>query len=58
LIVVDAKKLAVFAGVALVLFFVIAQPTSAAGLVGSILTFLRTSAEAVITFVSSVFKAG
>ena len=54
----DAKKLAVFAGVALVLFYVIAQPTSAAGLVGSILIFLRTSAEAVITFVSSVFKAG
>jgi hypothetical protein len=52
---VDAKKLAVFAGVALVLFYVIAQPANAAGLVGVLLTFLQTSAEAMITFVSNVF---
>ena len=56
LIAVDVKKLAGLAGIALVLFFVIAQPSQAAGLVGTIVTFLRTSAEAVITFVSNVFK--
>jgi hypothetical protein len=55
LIAVDTKKLAVFAGVALVLFYVIAQPANAAGLVGVLLTFLQTSAEAMITFVSNVF---
>ncbi|TNC23240.1 hypothetical protein FG385_22740 [Amycolatopsis alkalitolerans] len=56
MIVVNAKKLAGLVGIALVLFFVIAQPGQAANLVGNILTFLRTSAEAVITFVSNVFS--
>ncbi len=56
LIAVDVKKLAGLAGIALVLFFVIAQPNQAAGLVGTIVDFLRSSAEAVITFVSNVFK--
>lgn len=51
----NAKKLATFAGIALVLFFVIAQPDNAAGLVGNIVGFLRDAAESVITFVSSVF---
>jgi hypothetical protein len=51
----DGKKLAIFAGVALVIFYIIAQPTSAAGLVGSLLTFLRVAAQALITFVSTVF---
>jgi len=53
---VNAKKLLTFAGIALVLFFVIAQPGQAAGLVGNIIGFLRDSAESVITFVSSVFS--
>ncbi|HET6291128.1 hypothetical protein P3102_05080 [Amycolatopsis sp. QT-25] len=52
----NAKKLLTFAGIALVLFFVIAQPGQAAGLVGNIIGFLRDSAESVITFVSSVFS--
>ncbi|WP_236795844.1 hypothetical protein [Amycolatopsis sp. GM8] len=52
----DVKKIAGLLGIALVLFFVIAQPGQAANLVGNILTFLRTSAEAVITFVSNVFN--
>jgi hypothetical protein len=56
LIAVNAKKLATFAGIALVLFFVIAQPGQAAGLVTNIITFLRSAAESVISFVSSVFK--
>ena len=56
LIVVNAKKIAGLVGIALVLFFVIAQPAQAANLVGNIIAFLRTSAEAVITFVSNVFS--
>jgi len=56
LIVVNAKKIAGLVGIALVLFFVIAQPGNAANLVGNILDFLQSSAEAVITFVSNVFN--
>jgi hypothetical protein len=56
LIAVNVKKIAGLAGIALVLFFVIAQPGQAAGLVGNIIDFLRSSAESVITFVSSVFS--
>ena len=56
LIVVNAKKIAGLVGIALVLFFVIAQPASAANLVGTIVDWLRSSAEAVITFVSNVFN--
>ncbi|WP_043792657.1 hypothetical protein [Amycolatopsis balhimycina] len=52
----NVKKIAGLAGIALVLFFVIAQPGQAAGLVGNIVHFLRASAESVITFVSNVFK--
>lgn len=52
----NVKKLLAFAGIALVLFFVIAQPGQAAGLVGNIIGFLRDSAESVITFVSNVFS--
>lgn len=56
LIAVNVKKIAGLAGIALVLFFVIAQPGQAAGLVGNIIDFLRSSAESVITFVSNVFS--
>jgi hypothetical protein len=56
LIAVNAKKLATFAGIALVLFFVIARPGEAAGFVDNIITALRDAAEAVITFVSNVFS--
>lgn len=52
----NAKKLATFAGIALVLFFVIARPDEAAGFVDSIVVALRDAAEAVITFVSNVFS--
>lgn len=56
LITVNAKKLAGFAGIALVLFFVISQPGNSAGLVNNIVVWLRDAAEGVITFVSTVFK--
>ncbi|EHR49260.1 hypothetical protein SacmaDRAFT_0967 [Saccharomonospora marina XMU15] len=52
----NAKKLATFAGIALVLFFVIARPGEAAGFVNNIIAALRDAAEAVITFVSNVFS--
>lgn len=51
----NAKKIAMLAGIALVLFYVIAQPQGAAGLVGSIVGNLRSAAESVITFVQGVF---
>ncbi|WP_179956778.1 hypothetical protein [Amycolatopsis anabasis] len=52
----NAKKLIGIAAIALVLFFVIAQPGQAAGLVNNIIGFLRDSAESVITFVRNVFS--
>lgn len=52
----DVKKLATFAGIGLVLFFVITQPVSSANLVENIIGFLRDAAESVITFVSNVFN--
>ncbi|MFD2422003.1 hypothetical protein [Amycolatopsis pigmentata] len=55
LIAVNTKKIAGLVAIALVLFFVIAHPGNAAHLVGNIVDFLRSSAEAVITFVSNVF---
>jgi hypothetical protein len=56
LIAVNGKKLLGLLAIALVLFFVIAQPGNAANLVTNILDFLRDSAEAVIAFVSNVFS--
>jgi len=53
---VNAKKLLTLAGIALVLFFVISQPQNSAGMVGTIVDFLRDAAESVITFVSGVFN--
>jgi|GEM_PF-1109539 len=50
------RKILAIAGVALVLFFVIAQPNQAAGLVGNIIDFLGNAARSVITFVSEVFS--
>lgn len=52
----NVKKIAGLAGIALVLFFVIAQPGQAANLVSNTIEFLRSSAESVIIFVSNVFK--
>jgi len=53
---VNTKKVITILGIALVLFFVIAKPNEAAGLVGNVIGWLRDSAEAVITFVSNVFS--
>jgi hypothetical protein len=52
---VNLKKLLTWAAVALVLFFLISAPTQASTLVGNILTMLRNAAEALVTFVRSLF---
>ena len=51
----NAKKAMMLVGVALVLFYVITQPTQAAEAVQGILGWLRDGAEAIITFVMNVF---
>jgi hypothetical protein len=56
LVVVNTKKILVLAGVALLVFFLVTQPTQSAGIVTSIITTLKDAAEALITFVRSVFN--
>ena len=56
LVVVDTKKILVLAGVALLVFFLVTQPTQSAGIVNNILNTLKDAAEALITFVRSVFN--
>ncbi len=52
---VDAKKAMILVGVALVLFYVITQPTAAAEAVQGLLGWLQDGAEAIITFMRSLF---
>ena len=51
------KKVLIITGAALVVFFLITQPQQSADLVRDILSILQESAEAVITFVRSVFQS-
>ncbi len=51
----DAKKIMILAGVALVLFYVITQPTQAADAVQGLLGWLKDGAEAIITFMRNLF---
>lgn len=51
-----AKKVLIISGAALLVFFLVTQPVQSAALVTSILSTLRDAAEAVITFVRSVFQ--
>jgi hypothetical protein len=53
---VNVKKALIISGAALVVFFLVTQPVQSAALVTSILNTLRDAAEAVITFVRSVFQ--
>ncbi|TWE22139.1 hypothetical protein [Prauserella muralis] len=50
------KKVLIFGVVALVLFFLITRPTESADAVQSALGWLRDGAEAIITFVQSLFS--
>jgi hypothetical protein len=52
---VNAKKAMILVGVALVLFYVITQPSQAAEAVQGILSWLRDGAEAIITFMRNLF---
>ena len=55
LVIVNTKKILVLTGVALLVFFLVTQPTQSAGIVTSIIDTLKDAAEAVILFVRSVF---
>lgn len=50
------KTVLFWAAIALVVYIVLNNPTHAAGMVGGILTTLKHAADAVITFVQTVFK--
>ncbi|WP_170161350.1 hypothetical protein [Amycolatopsis palatopharyngis] len=49
------KKVLTIAVVALLLFFLISQPTQSAALVQSLLGGLRDAADSLLTFVQNVF---
>jgi cell shape-determining protein MreC len=55
LVIVNTKKILVLAGVALLVFFLVTQPTQSAGIVTSIINTLKNAAEALILFVRHVF---
>ena len=52
---VNLKKLIVLVVVAFLLFFLITQPTGSAGVVTTILDWLKEGATAIVTFVKSLF---
>ena len=52
----NVKKIVGILAIALVIFFVISNPPGAAGFLGGIVDFLRTSATAIISFFTSVFS--
>jgi hypothetical protein len=52
----NVKKILTWAGVALLAFFLVSQPEQSAALVHNILAQLKGAGEAVITFVSSIFR--
>jgi hypothetical protein len=53
-VVVNVKKIVGLLAIALLLFWVFTEPTSAAGTVSGIGTTLRDGAESVITFVTQL----
>jgi hypothetical protein len=50
------KKILVVGVVALVLFFLISRPTESADAVHNVLGWLKSGAEAIVTFVRSLFS--
>lgn len=52
---VNVKKIVGLLAIAFLLFFVITQPASAAGVVQSILATLRDAAESIAAFFRSLF---
>ncbi|HET6504600.1 MAG TPA: hypothetical protein VFG87_27950 [Amycolatopsis sp.] len=51
----NTKKVLIVVVVAFVLFFLITRPTQSADVVHNILGWLRNGAEAIVTFVRSLF---
>ena len=51
----NVKKIVLLAVIALLLFYLITQPTQSANAVQTILGWLRDGAEAIITFIRGVF---
>jgi hypothetical protein len=51
----NVKKVAIWVGVALLAFFLVSQPEQSAGIVTNIIDSLKNAAQAIITFVSSLF---
>lgn len=51
----NLRKVIIVLVVAFVLFFLISQPTESANVVTNALNWLKTGAEAIITFVKSLF---
>lgn len=51
----NAKKLITLVAVAFVLFFLITQPTQSATVVHNVLGWLQNGAQAIITFIRSLF---
>lgn len=51
----NVKKVLLLAVVALLVFYLITQPTQSANAVHSVLGWLRDGADAIITFVKSLF---
>jgi hypothetical protein len=52
---VNAQRLILLLVIALVLFYVITQPTQSAGAVHTVLGWLKNGAEALITFIRGLF---
>jgi hypothetical protein len=55
-VLVNVKKVVSVAVVALLLFYLITQPSQSADAVQTVLGWLRDGAEAIITFVSDLFQ--
>ncbi|AOS61775.1 hypothetical protein [Actinoalloteichus hymeniacidonis] len=51
----NLKKILMFAGIALLLFFLISRPDESANMVLGILATLQGAAESIITFVQNLF---
>ncbi|MFC0108653.1 TcpD family membrane protein [Kibdelosporangium aridum] len=51
----NVKKILLLAVVALLVFYLITQPTQSANAVQTVLGWLRDGAEAIITFIRGVF---
>jgi hypothetical protein len=51
---VNVRKIVGFLAIALVIFFVVTQPSGAANMVGNIIAFLGTAADSLVSFFSQI----